>query len=92
MDATLMAMFVDAVRARMVGSRVGVIRWLRPVLSLPLHGGRGTPHLVAILESPDRSAISPTRIHSAAWRRHRGMETSPARWSAMCRCLAGNAP
>jgi len=52
MDATLLAMFVDAARARMVGSRVGVIRWLRPVLSLPLHGGRGTPHLVAILESP----------------------------------------
>jgi len=52
MDATLLSMFVDIARARIVGTRVGVIRWLRPVLSLPLRGGRGTVHLVAILECP----------------------------------------
>ena len=57
MDGSLLQMFADAARGRLTGVSFGPVRWLRPLLSLPIRG-RGTRgpgirgYLVVIVETP----------------------------------------
>jgi predicted ribosome quality control (RQC) complex YloA/Tae2 family protein len=52
MDGSLIEMFCSSVQGRVVGQVIGPVRWLSPVLSLPV-GGRGRgEHMVAILANP----------------------------------------
>jgi hypothetical protein len=52
MDSSLLQMFVDAVRGRLTGSAFGPVRWLRPLLVLPVGDCRNRRYLVVILETP----------------------------------------
>jgi predicted ribosome quality control (RQC) complex YloA/Tae2 family protein len=48
----LLHLFAHAVGERLRGAALGTPTWLRPVLSVPVRGGDGRSHLVAILETP----------------------------------------
>ncbi len=52
MDSSLLQMFVDAIRDRLTGSTFGPVRWLRPLLVLPVGAHLDRRFLVVLLETP----------------------------------------
>jgi hypothetical protein len=52
MDGPLLQMFTDAAARRLAGQTVGPVRWLRPVLVVPVGARRDPVYLAVILETP----------------------------------------
>ena len=52
MDGSLLQMFADAARGRLTGVSFGPVRWLRPLLALPIRGRGTRGYLVVIVETP----------------------------------------
>ncbi len=52
MDGSLIEMFCSSVQSRVVGRVIGPVRWLSPVLSIPVGGRDRGEHMVAILANP----------------------------------------
>lgn len=52
MDGSLLQIFADSVRSRLVGRSVGVVRWYPPILSIPVGDRTQSEFLVAIVGHP----------------------------------------